>query len=626
MKNDSKTSSNLLNEGLLEDIISFLLKGLGVDRQDDFDIDAIRNISIDRGEWLSKGDEGGEVKNLQLILSSLGYQVEATGIFDEQTTSAVTSFQNDMGIGEDGVVGPITSTEILVKLGVEDKESEAVTSNEEEDTHGYAAVEEHRYISPVQGGRYNPNRHGSDGVQKSMDISGREDHPIVAPIDGYIDKVWWEIDYDDAQPQRKGKRGGRVIRMIGTDGLRHYFLHLSGLAGSLAGVMDSGDYRDSDTQHKIIPWGTPDASSAGSIALHGGPLLVSGHEGHSKPTVWQGNERVSQGDVIGYMGQSGISSEQWGGNHLHYHVKDAAGNKIDLNTLGLHGIRKKGQRDMSESIMKDDSQISEHDLRSMIDDELMNVLSSIISADDETSCSPCGENACDQEQDDDYLWAGGDNLEREIDWEDVVTDDDSHESSTIIKKSRGGWQHLVGEDDINECLRQLIRKTIIAEQNIECGPPQFQQGDVFVPTSKGFSFKLTRDFSSIPSSAYVTAPSSVDQTVVDLGVHSISGWVIGEYEADQALAARNISTGEETTKSSRKLLGTEEEGLATAGLCANLYWEKLRDRNDPPDNLELMSPYTVDQLRELGWRSDPPDMYDDAGRNLASQSVIPGKE
>jgi len=110
----------------------------------------------------------------------------------------------------------------------------------------------------------------------------------------------------------------------------------------------------------------------------------------------------------------------------------------------------------------------------------------------------------------------------------------------------------------------------------------------------------------------------------------VSGWVVGEYEARQALAARDIQTGRDTRSSSRRAVRQEEEALATSGMCANLYWNKLRDRNDPPDSLDLFTPYTIDQLRDLGWQSTEPDMYDidgsgDPGRTVAAQDVIPDK-
>jgi len=626
MKNISR-----IDEGLIDDILSFLIKSLGIQGQpDSLSLDAIKDISIDRGSWLRKGSEGRGVLDLQKALSKMGYPVDKTGTFDDQTDVAVREFQIDSGIGEDGIVGPATSSEILISLGLDDDSTEDTGEDEPEDTGG-AGRQEYSYISPVQGGRYNPARHGSDSIQRSMDISGRENHPIVAPIDGYVDKVWWEVSYDDPEPQRRGKRGGRVVRMLGDDGLKHYFLHLSGLGGDLEGVLDRGDYHDDDPKHEIIPWGAPDPDNPRSNALHGGPLLVSDYEGHSRPGMWRGHQRVSQGDILGYMGQSGISSERWGGRHLHYHVKDESGRKVDLNTLGLRGIRIKRQEEMSESTLKYSLSINECDLRKMIDDELKYALSSIVPADEEKRSCGCGKETYDDIEDDSGLWAGGDNLERGVDWEDVMTDDVA-ETSTIIKKSRGGWQHLVGEeDDVNECLRQIVRKALITEQGIVCEPPRFQSGDVFVPTSKGFSFKMTRGLSSRPPvTAKRSIPASVDQLVYNFGVHSVSGWVVGEYEARQALAARDIQTGRDTRSSSRRAVRQEEEALATSGMCANLYWNKLRDRNDPPDSLDLFTPYTIDQLRDLGWQSTEPDMYDidgsgDPGRTVAAQDVIPDK-
>lgn len=60
-------------------------------------------------QYLSMGDRGQGVEAVQIALNYLGYVVgPVDGIFGEQTQEAVRKFQMDMGIGNDGVVGPQT--------------------------------------------------------------------------------------------------------------------------------------------------------------------------------------------------------------------------------------------------------------------------------------------------------------------------------------------------------------------------------------------------------------------------------------------------------------------------------------------------------------------------------------
>ena len=59
--------------------------------------------------YLSRGDRGPGVEAIQIALNYLGYVVgPVDGIFGEQTQEAVRRFQMDMGIGNDGIVGPQT--------------------------------------------------------------------------------------------------------------------------------------------------------------------------------------------------------------------------------------------------------------------------------------------------------------------------------------------------------------------------------------------------------------------------------------------------------------------------------------------------------------------------------------
>lgn len=59
---------------------------------------------------LMAGSSGSEVASLQSKLQYVGYNPGIVdGIFGQKTRSAVLSFQTDMGLSADGIVGPVTS-------------------------------------------------------------------------------------------------------------------------------------------------------------------------------------------------------------------------------------------------------------------------------------------------------------------------------------------------------------------------------------------------------------------------------------------------------------------------------------------------------------------------------------
>lgn len=67
---------------------------------------------------LRRGDTGAEITNLQKQLKSLGYfQAQPTGFFASHTLEAVTRFQADHGLPQDGIVGQQTQRSIDSRLG-----------------------------------------------------------------------------------------------------------------------------------------------------------------------------------------------------------------------------------------------------------------------------------------------------------------------------------------------------------------------------------------------------------------------------------------------------------------------------------------------------------------------------
>ena len=62
------------------------------------------------------GSTGTEVKNIQTVLKRLGYYTGSIdGIYGSGTKSAVTRFQRDCGLTQDGICGPVT----LLYLGID---------------------------------------------------------------------------------------------------------------------------------------------------------------------------------------------------------------------------------------------------------------------------------------------------------------------------------------------------------------------------------------------------------------------------------------------------------------------------------------------------------------------------
>lgn len=61
-----------------------------------------------RPAYFGKGMNGPEIFRLQKLLSAIGYPIEPTGGYDENTVREVTRFQRDFGLKEDGIVGPRT--------------------------------------------------------------------------------------------------------------------------------------------------------------------------------------------------------------------------------------------------------------------------------------------------------------------------------------------------------------------------------------------------------------------------------------------------------------------------------------------------------------------------------------
>lgn len=65
---------------------------------------------------IKKGDEGGEVKDIQRKLSELGYTITIDGDFGNSTEKIVKAFQKDRDLKDDGVVGVLTQNELYKEI------------------------------------------------------------------------------------------------------------------------------------------------------------------------------------------------------------------------------------------------------------------------------------------------------------------------------------------------------------------------------------------------------------------------------------------------------------------------------------------------------------------------------
>ena len=63
---------------------------------------------------LRRGATGALVTTLQKELASAGFNVPATGIYDQRTKNAVTAYQTSRGLAKDGVVGQETWAAITI--------------------------------------------------------------------------------------------------------------------------------------------------------------------------------------------------------------------------------------------------------------------------------------------------------------------------------------------------------------------------------------------------------------------------------------------------------------------------------------------------------------------------------
>ena len=73
--------------------------------------------ALPQGVVLRRGDEGGDVSEVQAALVELGYSASSVdGKFGPATAQAVREFQQSSGLKQDGVVGPATLAALSAAL------------------------------------------------------------------------------------------------------------------------------------------------------------------------------------------------------------------------------------------------------------------------------------------------------------------------------------------------------------------------------------------------------------------------------------------------------------------------------------------------------------------------------
>ena len=93
----------------------------------------VKSEPIDGGEALRQGDTSSHVLNLQSALSTYGYQVAITGMFDEQTKHVVTAFQRHFRQQRVDGIADFSTLQTLYNLlqGLEDSKTAQMASIEQ---------------------------------------------------------------------------------------------------------------------------------------------------------------------------------------------------------------------------------------------------------------------------------------------------------------------------------------------------------------------------------------------------------------------------------------------------------------------------------------------------------------
>lgn len=145
------------------------------------------------------GNTGPHVGSLQNSLSSLGYSVPTTNVYDAYTLSAVHSYQSTRGLYADGIVGPQTWGAISRDCSVTTYPSVNPYASTRTVVVGYGNYDNNYYDDYRYDDRYNNNyddveietRSATSVDDDSASLRGR----VTEEGDGDV-RVWFEIDRD----------------------------------------------------------------------------------------------------------------------------------------------------------------------------------------------------------------------------------------------------------------------------------------------------------------------------------------------------------------------------------------------------------------------------------------------
>lgn len=87
---------------------------------------SVTSLNVTR--MLALGSYGDDVKRIQNALNSVGYKLNADGIFGKLTVAAVKNYQQQNGLRSDGVVGPSTIANLNTKIAALTKPATQTTT------------------------------------------------------------------------------------------------------------------------------------------------------------------------------------------------------------------------------------------------------------------------------------------------------------------------------------------------------------------------------------------------------------------------------------------------------------------------------------------------------------------
>lgn len=151
----------------------------------------------------SLGSEGTEVEAIQQVLQDRGlYNGAVNGVYDEATKKAVTTFQKQQGLAQDGIAGPAT----LKKMGITIGNIPASTQNNLYLLARIISAEARgeSYLGQVAVGAVVLNRIEHPSFPDTLSGVIYQDGAFTAIVDGQFDEPISDSAYDAARDALNG--------------------------------------------------------------------------------------------------------------------------------------------------------------------------------------------------------------------------------------------------------------------------------------------------------------------------------------------------------------------------------------------------------------------------------------